>query len=118
MEWEKISAPPTHRGDYKKITIKSGFHIAVRCLKVPAALACNVGSGFRIIWKQLLKMPVPLVAVASAISNYMETSLASATGSRNRDNSGWWIFQFFRLVQVDNDQFQLLLASLDVHHLS
>ena len=41
----------------------------------------------RIIWKTLFNVPVLLVMAASAIANYVETTLASAAGSRSHDNS-------------------------------
>ena len=68
--------------------LKPGFHVAVRYHKVLVPLACTLGTGFRITWKPLFKVPVPLVAVASATSNYMETTSASGAGSRSRDNRG------------------------------
>ena len=41
--------------------LKPGFHIAIRCRKVPAELACNVGNGMLNCMAKLFKLPVPLV---------------------------------------------------------
>ena len=47
--------------------LKPGFHIAIRCRKVPAELACNVGNGMLNCMAKLFKLPVPLVRAYSGL---------------------------------------------------